>query len=99
MISGGSSMEYRLNKIDINLRQRINDSTKEGKVHNSQNVLINKDKKEEKKEKKDYKLDRYSKNKKLIVDAIKTENIEIEAYKENSEAQELNKGSILDVKK
>lgn len=92
-------MEYRLNKIDTDLRQKINDAAKEGKVHGTKNVAINRDKKEEKKEKKDHKLERYSKSKKLLVDVVKTENIEIDAFKEKTDIQERIIGSYIDIKK
>ena len=40
-------MEYKLNKIDTELRQLVNDATKEGKVHgNKETYKVNKDKKE-----------------------------------------------------
>lgn len=92
-------MEYRLNKIDTDLRQRINDAAREGKVHGTKNAAVNKDKKEEKKEKKDYKLERYSNSKKLLIDVVKSENIEIEAFKEDTDIQERIKGSYIDIKK
>jgi broad specificity polyphosphatase/5'/3'-nucleotidase SurE len=91
-------MEYRLNKIDTDLRQKINDAAREGLVHGTKNVAINKDKQEEKK-KKDYKLKHYDKNKKLVVDAVKAENVEINAFKEKVEINENSKGVYLDVKK
>ncbi|MCM8710959.1 hypothetical protein M2651_07960 [Clostridium sp. SYSU_GA19001] len=80
-------MEYRLNKIDTDLRQKINESTKEGKVHGTKNISINKDKKEEKKEKKDYSLKRYKATQKFSVEAVKTV------------VQNSSKGSFIDVKK
>ena len=92
-------MEYRLNKIDTDLRQKINNATREGLVHGKKNIAINKDKQEEKKENKGYKLEHYDKNKKLVVDAVKAENVEIDAFKEKVEANEYSKGVNLDVKK
>lgn len=91
-------MEYRLNKIDTDLRQKINDSTKEGQVHAAQNIAVNKDKKENK-GKKDLKLQRYNKSKKLIVEAVKADNIEIEAFKENPDRGNETKGNYIDIKK
>jgi broad specificity polyphosphatase/5'/3'-nucleotidase SurE len=83
-------MEYRLNKIDPDLRQKINDAAREGKVHGTKNIAINKDKQQEKKKNKDYKLEQYNKNNKLVVDAVKAESIE---------THEDSKGVYLDVKK
>jgi uncharacterized protein YcbK (DUF882 family) len=92
-------MEFRLNKIDPDLRQKINDAAREGKVHGTKNIAINKDKQQESKKNKDYKLEQYDKNNKLVVDAVKTENVEINAFKEKVEADEASKGVYLDVKK
>jgi hypothetical protein len=92
-------MEYRLNKIDKDLRQKINDDTREGLVHGTKNITINKDKQKEEKKHRNYKLEHYDKNKKLMIDAIKTENVEIDAFKEKVEAEEGSKGVYLDVKK
>jgi hypothetical protein len=92
-------MEYRLNKIDTDLRQKINDAAKEGIVHGTKNITINKDKPKEEKKNKNYKLEHYDKNKKLMIYAIKTENVEIDAFKEKVEAEEGSKGIYLDIKK
>ncbi len=35
-------MEFRLNKIDLEVRDKIKEQTKEGKVHSKQNITINK---------------------------------------------------------
>ncbi|WP_242845749.1 hypothetical protein [Clostridium novyi] len=40
-------MEYRLNKVDYELQQLVNDATKEGRVHgNKETYKVDKDKKE-----------------------------------------------------
>lgn len=91
-------MEYRLNKIDTDLRQKLNDAAREGLVHGTKNVAINKDKREEKK-KKDYKLNQNHKIKTLVVEAVKSESVKINAFKEKVEADEASKGGYLDVKK
>lgn len=92
-------MEFVLNKIDSNLRQRINEAAKEGKVHSAKSIIINKDKNERRKDKKEYKVERYNKQKRLFIDVVKTENIEIVAFKENIEADDIYKGSHIDIKK
>lgn len=89
-------MEYRLNKIDTDLRQKINDAAKEGLIHGAKNITINKDKR---KEKKDYKLGKYDNHNKVIVDAVKAEKIEIDAINDNVEYDEASKGVYLDTKK
>jgi hypothetical protein len=91
-------MEYRLNKIDTDLRQKINDAAKSGKVHGAKNISVEKDKNEESKEQKDNYSSSYKKNK-LIVDASKVENIQVEAFKESSQTKDKTKGNYLDIKK
>jgi broad specificity polyphosphatase/5'/3'-nucleotidase SurE len=92
-------MEYKLNKIDTDLRQKINDAAREGKVHGAKNIAINKDKQQEEKKNKNCKLKQYNKNDKLIVNAVKTQNVEVNAFKDNIETNEFPKGVYLDVKK
>lgn len=91
-------MEFRLNKIDPDLRQQINEATSEGKVHSKNNISVNKEKNWDNKKNFLYKLEKYKNKKKLMVDAVKTENVEIEAFKEDSEG-ELSKGIFLNDKR
>jgi uridine phosphorylase len=91
-------MEYRLNKIDTDLRQKINDATKEGKVHGTKGIAVSKDKPHEQKEKGNYNLERYKSNKKLTVEAEKVENIEIEAFKDKDDLKNIKKGTLIDTK-
>lgn len=95
-------MEYKLNKIDTELRQRVNEITKEGKVHSKQNILISKDKKEQKKKNsKDFKseLIKYdAKGKKLTVNAYKTQSSDVEAFRDEDE-EDASIGIFLDVRK
>jgi hypothetical protein len=42
-------MEFKLNKIDTDLRQRINEERSEDKIHNKKGININKDKNKEEK--------------------------------------------------
>lgn len=93
-------MEYRLNKIDTELRQIVNDSIKEGKVHgNKELARVNKDREKKgqhpnqnfKKE-----LAKYKVKKKIFVDAIKVKNIDVDASKEGIN---LTQGRFLDTKR
>jgi len=85
-------MEFRLNKIDTDLRQKINDQTREGKVHTKKGISIDKHKYEERREQKNDKrnpkekfdIEKYTKNKKITIDAVKVEEIDIEAEKEDA---------------
>lgn len=85
-------MEFRLNKIDTNIRQKINDETKEGKVHAKAGINIekrtydernqqnnNKRKKQEK-----FSLTKYTSGKKISVEAIKIKSVDIKAEKEEN---------------
>lgn len=102
-------MEYRLNKIDPELRERIKETTKSGKIHAKAELSVNKDGKEKNKnsdedfiskleKEKNYK-DKNKKKKKIIVDAVKFEEVEIPAYKEAELSKDEARGNILDVKK
>lgn len=94
-------MEFRLNKIDTDLRQRINEVTKEGKVHGTKNISVSNDVNEQKKKKaefKKYKFQQRNKDK-LFVEAVKSENVQVEAYKEGLDTEDSTKGVFLDTKK
>jgi hypothetical protein len=92
-------MEYKLNKIDPDLRQKIIDSSREGLVHGTKNIEINKDKQEEKRRNRSYKLEDFDKSKKLVVKAVKVENVQVEAFKEKAKTDDNTKGMFLDIKK
>ena len=107
---GGAIVEFRLNKIDTNLRQLVNDATKEGKVHSKQAITVNKDKdqekgqeekKKEKNSKEKFNLSKYSGiGRKIIVEAVKIENVEVEATKDEAAASENTyKGRFIDFRK
>lgn len=92
-------MEYRLNKVDYEIQQIVNDATKEGKVHgNKETYKVNKDKKERNKKSYDEELEKQlakQRKKKILVDAVKVENIKVEAIREK-ESKNLTKGRFLD---
>ena len=94
-------MEYRLNKVDYELQQLVNDATKEGKVHgNKQTYKVDKDKKERNKKQYSEKLKKElakQKKKRIIVDAVKVKNIKVNAFREK-ESKNLSQGRFLDKK-
>lgn len=101
-------MEFKLNKIDTEIRQRVNDATKEGKVHTKNDIVISKDKREQKKkDKNDFKheLTKYNKRgKKMTITAFKVDTMEVNAYrdgthKDSAENEKLAPGMLLDVRK
>ncbi|SHE57647.1 hypothetical protein [Clostridium fallax] len=102
-------MEFRLNKIDMDLRQKIQDETSEGKIHRKKEILIeNTDYKEKKeknkknnkeKENKDFK-DIVKKSKKITIDTVKFKSYKVDAEKDISlNKSKSNIGVFLDTKK
>ncbi len=99
-------MEYKLNKIDPEVRQRIKETTSSGKVHAKSGIVIgdhNKNKRNESGSDFNSKLEKEkNKNKNRIsVDAVKIAEVQVPAYKEDMDNlnKDETKGHILDVKK
>ncbi|APM39300.1 hypothetical protein [Clostridium kluyveri] len=100
-------MEFRLNKVDPEVRQRVKHTTSAGKVHNKRGIFINKDYRDRGKDRQgnfSSELNKYKqgKNKKaILVKAVKTEEVQIEAFKEQKDniSKDRERGTILDVKK
>lgn len=100
-------MEFKLNKIDPEVRQRVKETTSAGKVHSKSSTVINKDNKDKKsKGGSDFgsQLDQQKnkkEKKKLSVEAVKIEEVEIPAYKEEKGifSKDETKGNVIDVKK
>ncbi|NEZ48422.1 hypothetical protein FDB54_01945 [Clostridium botulinum] len=95
------NLEYRLNKVDYELQQLVNNATKDGKVHgNKETNKVNKDKKERnKKQYRDHLKKELlkQKKKKIIVDAMKVENVKVDAFRER-DSKNLSQGRFLDTK-
>lgn len=99
-------MEFKLNKVDPELRRRVKETTSTGKIHNKRRISIDKHKNKDKKghEGRNFssQLEKYKNGKKkILVDAKKVENIEVKAFKEddNISSKCCGRGNILDVKK
>ncbi|NFD29466.1 hypothetical protein EXN57_03700 [Clostridium botulinum] len=99
-------MEFRLNKIDLEVRDRIKEQTKEGKIHSKQNITINKqDRDNNSKDRGFYeqlKKQKKNNNKNIKVKAVKYvkgKNLDIEATKEEVEGKAIIVGTIIDTKK
>ncbi|MDD6794603.1 MAG: hypothetical protein PUE01_04205 [Clostridiaceae bacterium] len=95
-------MEFRLNKIDTDIRRKMQEEVRTEKVHNSKLINTNRDLIED--EEKKNKNNNHKNNKKsdrdgIIVDAIKYDNEELIKV----DAQKINeitiKGTIIDIKK
>lgn len=100
-------MEFRLNKIDPEVRQRVKETTSAGKIHNKSGIVINKDnqnKKNNNQDNFDSELEKQIKKKEkkiLSVDAVKVQEVEVSAYKEEIESQTKDEeaGHVLDVRR
>ncbi|KEI96036.1 hypothetical protein G4W71_07670 [Clostridium botulinum] len=99
-------MEFRLNKIDLEIRDKIKEQTKEGKVHSKQNITINKQDRDNNSKNRGFyeqlKKQQKNKNKNIRIKAVKYvkgENLDIEATKEEIEGKDSIVGTILDTKK
>lgn len=100
-------MEFRLNKIDPELRQRVKETTSADKVHNKREIFINKDHKDKGKngEESFYsELSKYKQGKdkkRIMVQATKVEEVEVKAFKEERQtiSKDDRRGTMLDVKK
>lgn len=102
-------MEFRLNKIDTDLREKINAETREGKVHPKKEISISRDKGQHKEPNKEYKekesdnkfsLSKYmNKGKKISIDAVKVEKVKVDAIGEEPMSKEEYRGLFLDARK
>lgn len=97
-------MEFRLNKIDTEIRQVVNDATKDGKVHGSKDLTkINKDRKKGKREENQEEFKKKLENIKkkdttFEVQAVKIKNIKVDASIDK-DAVDLSQGRFLDTKR
>lgn len=90
-------MEYRLNKVDFELQQLVNDATKDGKVHsNKETHKINKDKRYSNENYYDEQLKK-QKKKRIIVNAVKIKSVKIDAFRDK-EFKNSTQGRFLDAK-
>lgn len=94
-------MEFKLNKIDTDIRNKMQEDIKEDKVHSGKGITIKKDIKDEKSE--DSLELRESKHEKkyITIDGVKynNKNIDIEVEKIEKVNEENSKGRILDTTK
>lgn len=97
-------MDFKINKIDPEVRQRIQDVTKDGIVHNKINIKTDKDKKKHRnKDNKSFEeeLNKFenSAKEKIEVSAQKIEDIEVEVYREKKNLKGTDIGLIIDSKR
>jgi len=96
-------MEFKLNKIDVEIRQRVKDTTKAGVVHRKESISVNKDRnpKDNSKSYEEFKdkLLKYKKDHKITVSAYKNQQYEVEVFKENLDKEQKSIGNFIDIKK
>ncbi len=101
-------MEFRLNKIDPEVRQRVREATNANKVHNKRKIFVdgsdNKNKEKKGGGSFETELGKYKQEKskeEIVVQATRTEEVKVNAFREEkgSISRTGSKGSIIDVKK
>lgn len=94
-------MEFKLNKIDTDIRKKMQEETKEDKVHSGKSIDIKKDIKYEKKEEVKKNTDEKNERRYITIDGVlySSDNISIRAEKVEEITNENSKGRILDKKK
>ncbi|GCD09024.1 hypothetical protein [Clostridium tagluense] len=96
-------MEFKLNKIDVEIRQRVKDTTKSGIIHRKESISVNKDRnpKDSSKSQDEFKdkLLKYKKDHKITVNAFKNTQYDVEVFKENLEKGQRCIGNFIDTKK
>ncbi len=93
-------MEFKLNKIDTDIRKKMQEEIKEDKVHSGKSISIKKDVKDERNEP-IKSFDKKAIKKYITIDGVKdnTKDISIKVEKVEEINEENSKGRILDKKK
>ncbi len=94
-------MEFKVNKIDTDIRKKIQEEIKEDKVHSGKSISVKKDIKDEKHEEIVNSDKKNSEKKYITIDGIKynQKNIDIKAEKLEEINESNSKGRILDTTK
>jgi len=96
-------MEFKLNKIDVEIRQRVKDTTRSGVVHRKDSIIVNKDRnpRDNSKTYEEFsrKLSKYKKNHKITVGVYKTTQYDVQVFKEILEEEQKIMGNFIDTKK
>lgn len=94
-------MEFKLNKIDTDIRKKIDEERKESKVHSGKAINVNKELHDDSKNYINNKEEELSKKKRFIIDGIKYNKNEIKVDVEKDEKLSIQNsiGRILDTKK
>ncbi|MBC2455910.1 hypothetical protein [Clostridium beijerinckii] len=95
-------MEFKLNKIDTDIRKKIQEEIKENKVHSGKAINVKRELEDEEKTKDENHLLQHNNDKKYItIDGMRhtNESLEIKVEKMERINEENSKGRILDAKK
>lgn len=94
-------MEFKLNKIDTDIRNKMQEEVKEDKVHSAKSISIKKDIKDEKKENAESADKELEKRRYITIDGVKynNKNVDIQAEKIQEINEANSKGRILDTTK
>ena len=96
-------MEFKLNKIDVEIRQRVKSTTKSGVIHRKELISVNKDRNPSDNsnsyEDFKYKISKYKKKHKIAIEAFKTTQYEVEVFKETLDKEQKSIGNFIDTKK
>lgn len=94
-------MEFKLNKIDTDIRKKMQEETKEDKVHSGKSISVKKDIKDERHEEAKSFDENERKKRYITIDGVRysNKNISINVEKLEEINDENSKGRILDKKK
>lgn len=95
-------MEFKLNKIDTDIRKRMQEEIKEDKVHSGKSINVKRDFKDEKnKNKKQISTKAENEKRYITIDGIKygNKNVNIKVEKVEEMNEENSKGRVLDTTK
>lgn len=94
-------MEFKLNKIDTDIRKKMQEEIKDDKVHSGSAINVKKDLKDDRYTEEKYELEKRKEKKYLTIDGIKDDNekMAVEVEKLENMDEENSKGRILDAKK
>ena len=94
-------MEFKLNKIDTDIRKKMQEETKEDKVHSGKSISVKKDIKDERHEEIKGSNEEERKKRYITIDGVRynNKNIRINVEKLENINDENSKGRMLDKKK
>jgi len=94
-------LEFKLNKIDTDIRKKMQEEIKEDKVHSGKGINVTKDLKDEKHEERQNTDEEENEKRYITIDGVRrnNKNISIKVEKIEEMNDENSKGRILDKKK